>query len=146
VETGSLCNMHRILNIPADLALEAAPAAVLQSFDPDQLQHLLDLVGPQVAPTLLAHLDTDLTACQSSLQRGLDEADWSTLRDASHVLIALAGSVGAQSLHAMAQDVNAAAHRQDRAAISAAKPRLLAELQALIALVALTRAQIAGPP
>jgi len=111
----------------------------LGEFDPSRLGHLLDLTGPDLAVELLARLTEDLLATQDALESGAANADWKRLREGSHVLISLAGSVGALSLQAMSETLNAIAHRQDGDALDAVMPPLRGELAALIRLVRATR-------
>ena len=54
-------------------------------------------------------------------------------------LISLSGSVGALSLQAMSESLNAIAHRQDQGALDALMPPLSGELVALIQLIRATR-------
>ena len=122
----------------------AAPTAPLESgisdFDPSRLTGLLQITGPDLGPELLARLTEDLLATQDTLTLGTDTADWKRLREGSHVLISLAGSVGALSLQAMAESLNALAHRQDRDDLAALMPPIDRELSALIRLIRATKA------
>lgn len=114
----------------------------LRDFDADRFQRLLQLAGPTMAGPLLTHLAEDLTRCRTQILNGsahtADGPDWDGLRDGSHVLISLAGSVGALSLQAMSETLNAVAHGQGDAALDALIPALSGELDALIALVRAT--------
>ncbi|MCU0903924.1 MAG: hypothetical protein MUE83_08625 [Tabrizicola sp.] len=116
------------------------PIAGLMDFDASRLAHLLEITGPNLAPELLARLNEDLGATQTALAQGAAAADWKRLREGSHVLISLAGSVGALSLQTMAESANAIAHRQDRDALAALMPPLEAELDSLIQLIRATKA------
>jgi two-component system aerobic respiration control sensor histidine kinase ArcB len=118
----------------------ATVASGLADFDPTRLSHLLDITGPELGPELLARLTEDLTATQDRLDLGAATADWKHLREGSHVLISLSGSVGALSLQAMSESLNAIAHRQDRDALEALMPPLAGELATLIQLIRATRA------
>lgn len=120
-------------------ARAATPARLIE-FDPSRLSHLLDITGPELAAELLARLTEDLTATQDTLEQGAAEADWKRLREGSHVLISLSGSVGALSLQTMSESLNAIAHRQDRDALEALMPPLGGELALLIQLIRATRA------
>ena len=111
----------------------------LADFDPSRLGHLLDLTGPELAVELLARLTEDLLATQDKLDVGAATANWTRLREGSHVLISLAGSVGALSLQAMSETLNAIAHRQDSDALDTRMPPLRSELAILIQLVRATR-------
>jgi hypothetical protein len=108
-------------------------------FDPKPLQRLLDLIGPAQSPGFLDQFDRDLTDCARALTLAVPGADWPALRDASHLLISLAGSAGAGTLHDQARALNRAAHDQDGAPLAALLPALDRELQALIAVVRATR-------
>jgi HPt (histidine-containing phosphotransfer) domain-containing protein len=107
----------------------------LEDFDATRLDHLLDLAGPDLAEELLARLTEDLITTGDKLDLGSADTDWALLREGSHVLISLAGSVGALSLQARAEALNALAHRQDRDALLSLMPSLTGELSALIDLV-----------
>jgi HPt (histidine-containing phosphotransfer) domain-containing protein len=116
----------------------AGPVGLME-FDASRLAHLLDITGPALAVELLARLTEDLTTTQSTLSQGAVTADWKRLREGSHVLISLAGSVGALSLQTMAEGLNALAHQQDRDALAALMPSLEGELASLIALIRATQ-------
>ena len=106
----------------ARLSAPRSATARLADFDPSRLSHLLDL-----------------TATQDLLETGVAQSDWKHLREGSHVLISLSGSVGALSLQAMSESLNAIAHRQDQGALDALMPPLSGELVALIQLIRATR-------
>lgn len=118
--------------------------AGLMDFDPSRLSHLMEITGPDLAVELLARLTEDLTATQSKLIDGLKTQDWKALREGSHVLISLSGSVGALSLQTMAEGLNAIAHGQDLQAVDALMPPLDAELASLIQLIRGTRPASGG--
>jgi HPt (histidine-containing phosphotransfer) domain-containing protein len=123
----------------ARLSAPRSATARLADFDPSRLSHLLDITGPDLAVELLARLTEDLTATQDLLETGVAQSDWKHLREGSHVLISLSGSVGALSLQAMSESLNAIAHRQDQGALDALMPPLSGELVALIQLIRATR-------
>jgi hypothetical protein len=108
-------------------------------FDPQRLQRLLDLIGPEQSPGFLDQLDRDLSDCAQALSAAAPGADWPALRDTSHLLISLAGSAGAGALHDQARALNRVAHDQDGARLPALCPALDRELAALIAVVRATR-------
>lgn len=120
---------------PADPAPGSNPPG---GFDPRLLRRLIDLAGPANASELLARLSEDLSTARNQASRAAQSDDWATLRGASHVLIALAGSVGARSLHALAIEVNAAAHAEQTEALVTLLSDLLAETDALICVVSAT--------
>lgn len=126
---------------PAPAPPAPPPPALPGKFDAARFRRLLDLVGPGQAPALLVQLRLDLTGCGDSIARAAPGPDWNTLREASHVLISLAGSAGAADLHDMAQRLNAAAHAGDPAALADLMPALHADLDALIAVVEASTAE-----
>lgn len=126
--------VERLTHPPQSSALGIA------DFDPSRLSHLLQITGRDLGPELLARLTEDLIATQDTLALGAEAADWKRLREGSHVLISLSGSVGAVSLQAMAENLNALAHHQDSEGVSSLMGPLDGELSALIRLIRATRA------
>jgi two-component system aerobic respiration control sensor histidine kinase ArcB len=104
-------------------------------FDPDRLRRLLDLVGPTEADSFLAQLDRDLSGCARNIARATDRQDWIMLREASHVLISLAGSAGAVALQSLAEDLNAAANARNLTSAAELATALAPDLDRLIAVV-----------
>jgi two-component system aerobic respiration control sensor histidine kinase ArcB len=109
--------------------------ALPDRFDSTRFLRLIDIAGPSLARTLLAQLVEDLGTCQRHLTAARDRADWPGMRQASHDLISLAGSCGAETLHDLARAVNAAAHAQSLAPIIAQAAQIDDELAALIAVI-----------
>lgn len=105
---------------------------------PDRLRHLLTLAGPDIAPKLLQQLVLDLIQCRDDIAGAMAEYDWKAMRNGSHVLISLAGSVGAVSLQSLAERLNAAAHRQDRVTATRLLPQVLVEIGTLTRLIEAT--------
>ena len=79
---------------------------------------LLALAGPSSAPGLVAQFLADLDEVAARLDAGFGAADATALRKASHVLIALAGTVGAADLTDAARRLHAAASAGDGAAMA----------------------------
>lgn len=104
--------------------------------DSTALRDLLAMAGPETAPRILRQMHSDLTACAALLAPALATDERAMIRAQTHVLIALAGTIGAMRLHARAIDLNAAAHADDAAAITAQSGPLMADLTGLIALLA----------
>lgn len=122
--------------VEALLAVRRGSAPDDEGFDPEKLLRLLDLAGPEVAGELLDRLDEDLETVDAVLSDAAPARDVPALRAQTHVLISLAGAVGAERLQHLAEDLNAAAHAGNEDAIdrlwSAAAP-LLARLRAHVA-------------
>ena len=113
----------------------AKPRALPDRFDAARFLRLIDIAGPSLAPTLLAQLVEDLGTCQRHLAAALRRSDWDRMRQASHDLIALAGSCGAETLHDLARTVTANAHLQNLAPIITQHAVIDSELAALIAVI-----------
>lgn len=142
-----------LARLRADVAQLMQPASpgplAIKDFDPTRLQRLLDLTGPAMAGTLLLHLAADLARCRDLALAGVagqttSDQHWIALRDGSHILISLAGSAGALSLQSLAEALNTAAHARDEATSRSVVPDLVAELEALIALVRATPVPTSG--
>lgn len=121
----ALLNLTGVKTAPSHLSHQAI------GINEDQFSHLLNIAGPEGRATLLNRLLTDLTRVSDQLATALTRFDKSDLRAQSHVLISLAGAVGAQELQSKAEALNAAAHHDDREAVAALgqeTDRLLAAL------------------
>jgi CheY-like chemotaxis protein len=110
---------------------EEPPVMVAAQFD-----RLMEVAGPEAAPELLRRLLEDLRHVERRTLAALTGPDWAEIRAQTHVLIALAGAVGALRLQHKAEAMNTIAHRRDSAGLSAIAPVLLALLDDLILFVA----------
>lgn len=75
-------------------------------------RQLLDMTSGEDRVRLLGYLRDDLDSLTAGIETALEGAvpDPARLRAESHVLSALAGSVGAMAVHDLARALNAAAH------------------------------------
>lgn len=75
-------------------------------------QQLLDMTASEDRARLLGYLRDDLDSLTAGIETALEGPlpDPARLRAESHVLSALAGSVGAMAVHDRARALNAAAH------------------------------------
>jgi len=126
--TNALCDLNA--------AHEAARQPALAPADTSTFLHLLEMAGPDLATELLTRYQEDLATAQTTLQQALPALDWSTLRTASHVLIALAGTAGATALEHSARVFNTAAIDQDQSGVDAHKDSVLDGLAGLLKLIA----------
>ncbi|MDO9523933.1 MAG: response regulator [Gemmobacter sp.] len=104
-----------------------APVMVLSHFE-----RLMEVAGPESGPELLRRLQEDLRHVERRTVAALSDPDWSELRSQTHVLIALAGAVGAQRLQHCAESLNAAAHRRDGQELDRRAPQMMSLLDDLI--------------
>ncbi len=86
----------------------APPAPQIQ--DLSALHRLAQIAGPEAAAELFDRLEEDLTRAKVGLALGAADGDLAAIRNHSHVLIALAGTVGATGLHEDAVALNGLAH------------------------------------
>lgn len=101
-------------------------------FRRESFDRLLDVAGPDASRELLLRLCTDLRNTERGLVAGLAEGDLAAIRSETHVLIALAGAVGAERLSKLAQTLNAVAHRREGGDLTALGEQCLAQLDRLI--------------
>ena len=120
-----------------------------QAVDPVRFDRLMDMAGPDAAQELLDRLEEDLAGVALGLSHALggETIVPAELRAQTHVLIALAGAVGAEPLQRLAEALNAAAHRgsvAEMARLGAATEARLAKLARFVA--ARQPGRIHGPP
>lgn len=131
---------HEGRNGPAATGRPEAEAAPDAELVPSVLETLLASVGEANRSELARRLDDDFDDAARRIQAALGAGpapDFDALRRASHVLISVAGIVGAETLRSAATRLNAAAHAAD--ACDAA------ELGAdCVARIARARAAVAG--
>lgn len=96
---------------------------------------LLEIAGPETAAELVSRFGMDLADVQIKLVAAFPVQDWPTLRSASHVLIALAGTAGAKPLEEMARRLNTAATDANRPLVESLAQPVLKGLADLIAFV-----------
>lgn len=82
------------------------------------LDNLLRIAGLETAVELLNQLAKDLNAVRSGLEQATADRDIATIREQTHILISLAGTVGADRLQDLAERFNRAAHDRDMGAIA----------------------------
>lgn len=107
----------------------------------DRLERLLHLAGPVEGRVLLDRLEADLVQAEAALTAALAAGDRAAIRAQTHILISVAGSVGATGLEADARRLNLAAQAPAEALPAALGATIGEDLGRLIALV---RARIAG--
>ncbi len=123
---------------------QAADNADPGRLDPARLERLLDLAGAEVAGELLDRLVDDLGTVARGIAAAAPDRDGTALRAHTHVLISLAGAVGAERLQRLAEALNLAAHAGDGPEIDRLGAETTGELDRLVALVEAVRAQRAA--
>jgi HPt (histidine-containing phosphotransfer) domain-containing protein len=103
--------------------------------DAQVFQRLMALAGPSTAIELLDQLQVDLDEARAALVAALPAQNWATLRAKCHVLIAVAGSIGAFSVQTNAEHLHAAATREDADAVTMLVSEIDRRLLSLIGFV-----------
>lgn len=81
--------------------------------DSGTFEALLDVAGPEGAQELLERLIADLKSAERALVAGLSERATNPVRAQSHILVSVAGAVGAAGLQKLAEDLGQAAAAHD---------------------------------
>lgn len=128
----SVAAVLRRRNASADKGATADPLSAAC----DGLEQLLRAAGPEVGDALLDQLSVDLRSAEHALIAGLAESSIPLVKSSTHVLIALAGAVGARALQAMATRLNTSAHRSETSGFAKLGRETLGHLRRLITFVA----------
>ncbi|MGV8953988.1 MAG: response regulator [Cypionkella sp.] len=115
------------------------PPRSTDSIDTQQFANLLSMAGPQGAAQILSHIHMDLLRTERDLIAASHGPNWASVRAHSHVLIALAGTAGADKLSKQAKALNDLAHQTqpDRDTFLARLPQLLESLRELLNFLAM---------
>lgn len=113
----------------AEVAVEVDTSPVVDLATYDALRQA---IGSDMMAELMGKVVVDLISARSELADALDPLDRLPIRSASHILISVAGAIGARRLETCAREVNHAAHGEDLGTIAAEVRRCLGELEAAI--------------
>lgn len=103
------------------------PIADLAVFDA-----LCAAIGPTMMGELLEKVASDLANARRDLAGALSSLDRKTIRGVSHILISVAGTVGAARLQACAHGLNIAAHGEDARGLPSNLRRCILEIDAAL--------------
>ncbi len=102
---------------------------------------LADAIGASAMAELLDKVEADLVSARNGLQHGLESGAMDQVRSATHVLMSVAGAVGATQVQESAKRVNAiAAQAEDSSAIRCETASLLDEIERVLDFVRSERA------
>jgi CheY-like chemotaxis protein/HPt (histidine-containing phosphotransfer) domain-containing protein len=113
---------------PAPAEAETTPVVDAAVFDA-----LAQAIGADMMAELLDKVIADLMGTRQDLAGALDTVDCGPIRSASHILISVAGALGATRLHACARTLNAAAHAGRLDGIEAEVRRCIDEIDLAVA-------------
>ncbi len=84
---------------------------------------------------LISRIGSDISDAQSRIEAAIPTTDTEEISAATHVLISVAGAIGATKLQNLAQCLNSAGHASDGAAINRDGPELVAEAERVLGFV-----------
>ncbi|MFD2174470.1 response regulator [Rhodobacter lacus] len=136
------------INLALSNTETADPTAALATapplLDTQVFEALLQLTGPDGVLNLLSRVLDDLIRVERGLVAGLSEGNPTMICADTHVLISVAGSLGAWPLRALAEDLASAARVKDLAAVRMIGRSVLAQIDRLIAHVVRKRQDLTG--
>ena len=118
-----------------DKMQDDGPQPMPSRMDEAQFSRLLQLAGPVDGAELLQRLTEDLRKADVALATAIPAADLSAVRETTHVLIAVAGAIGAAGLAEAARQLNSAAQLSDSPLPADVTALVRADLAALRKLV-----------
>lgn len=122
---------------PEDLLTTGAEDPALGvKMNETRLEELLKVAGPDGAAELLSRLSEDLCGVREKLAAGVAARSVPQIREQTHILIAIAGAVGADRLCRLSEVLNIAAKRQRLEDLEALHLPCRDDLDDLIALIA----------
>lgn len=119
----------------------SANGATASVIDRNIYDTLAEAIGPAAMTELLGKVDSDIQAARARLVQAIDPLDMGEIRSVTHILISVAGAVGALPVQERAKQMNAAGHRDDSAAVERDMQALLGEIDRMLEYV---RKQIDG--
>jgi len=117
-----------------DIAASAHPSAP-QRIDMEVYRSLADSIGPAAMADLLEKIESDLIDAQAEIQRGRRAGQEQPIRRASHVLVSVAGAIGADALQMLAQRLNSAAHSREFPEVICIAGEIFDEIDGVLAFV-----------
>jgi CheY-like chemotaxis protein len=89
---------------------------------------LAEAIGPEAMAGLLGKVNPDIQGARDRLVRALDPIDLGEIRSVTHILISVAGAIGAVPVQERAKQMNVAGHRDDVAVIQREMQGLLGQI------------------
>lgn len=118
----------------------AAPAggdqATAPVIDRSVYETLAETIGPTAMAELLEKVVADTRSAQGRLERASDPIDLDEIRAVSHILISVAGAIGARQVQDQAREINTASLAGDAAAAGSGLPGLIARIGQMLTAIA----------
>lgn len=112
---------------PLQDAPTPAPDAEAATMDVAIFEGLRGSFSSDAFGELTSRIDTDIRSARDRVDQASGNGDMEELRAATHILISVAGVIGATKLQKLAQCLNSAGHGTDIAALEQNGPELVAE-------------------
>lgn len=93
---------------------------------------LANAIGPHSMAELLGKVNPDIQTARDRLARARDPLDLGEVRSVTHILISVAGAIGALPVQELAKRINMAGHQDDADAAGRDMPVLLGEIDRLL--------------
>lgn len=124
---------HRSTDMGDPLAMPAnggqAEAPVI---DRSVYDTLAETIGPTAMAELLEKVLADTRSAQSRLERALNPIDLDEIRTVSHILISVAGAIGARRVQDQAREINTASLAGDATSAGIGLPGLIAHIAQML--------------
>jgi CheY-like chemotaxis protein len=131
---------HRARAMPLSASAEqqgdGSPVIDVATYDA-----LAEAIGPEMMAELLDRVVADLETAGARLRRAANPIDLATVRESSHILISVAGAVGAVRLQTCARALNTEAHASGASGLTGGIEGCLAEIGAALRFVRDQRAR-----
>lgn len=127
-----------VISAPDPAASEAAEQATI---DMGVFEGLRASFSGDSFTELKGRIDSDISTARDRVKAALTAQDMEELRAATHILISVAGVVGASLLQNLAQCLNSAGHGSDIAVVEQRGPELVAEASRVVDFVNKSRAE-----
>jgi CheY-like chemotaxis protein len=101
---------------------------------------LAQAIGPSAMAELLEKVDADVRLAQSRLSQALEARDVEEIRSAAHILVSVAGAIGAVRVQQGAKKLDAAADQGDLARLAREAPGLFGEIEHMLEVVCANQA------
>jgi CheY-like chemotaxis protein len=115
--------------------LEPVVAAIPADIDKGVFNRLWDSFDPASRAELKSRVMQDIRSAVETAGAALRERDFQRLRSSTHVLIAVAGIIGAQKLQSLARRLNSAGHAGDDSALDGDGAQLAQEADRVLGFV-----------
>lgn len=111
------------------------PGALKNGIDHEVFKNLCSSFEGPALKELISKVGADIEGAGGRLAGAIKSGDHSEIRAASHILISVGGAIGAFNLQQLAQCLNSAGHAFDNEVIGRDGPKILAEIDSVLAFI-----------